>query len=123
MKATELSFEEKCALMRERNAATTSILENLPLEQHCRVRDAAARLGTDKTRDIFRVEPGVVVISKGSSGRKRPCTTLLIPESVLQRVVRRMRRSILQRREKTSWEPCSRSATSPGRKMTTTKTK
>ncbi|HXN47617.1 MAG TPA: hypothetical protein VN893_13310 [Bryobacteraceae bacterium] len=50
-------------------------------------------LGTDKVRDLFEKEPGVLVIGNQVIGHgKRRYRTLRIPESVLQRVHRRLER-------------------------------
>ena len=64
-------------------------------ERHFSVREIADMwsLSEDKVRDLFENEPGVVVISNGVLGRRqRRYRTFRIPESVLQRVHRRLAR-------------------------------
>lgn len=55
--------------------------------------ELAARLNfsTDKIRKLFEHEPGVLVFTNPTPRRgKRPYKTLRIPDSVLQRVLRRL---------------------------------
>lgn len=62
-------------------------------ERHYSVAEVAGMwsLGEDKVRDLFENEPGVMVISnEGLRGRRRRYRTLRIPESVVQRVHRRL---------------------------------
>ena len=62
-------------------------------ERHYSVQEVAAmwNLSTDRVIDLFDKEPGVLVISNEVLGRrKRRYRTLRIPESVLQRVHRRL---------------------------------
>ena len=47
-------------------------------------------LSQDAVRKIFQNEPGVLVLGSQGSLRTRKYTTLRVPESVLQRVHRRM---------------------------------
>lgn len=59
------------------------------IEQHWRVNDVAERLGVSpKTvRRLFEDRPGVRIIGDRTGTRtKRPYKTLLIPESLLQKV-------------------------------------
>jgi hypothetical protein len=88
------SFEEKALWMRERQSvpgppppATTSFTE-----RHYSVAEVADlwNLGTDAVRRIFQNEPGVLVLGGNGAPHKRKYTTLRIPQSVLQRVHRRM---------------------------------
>ena len=64
-------------------------------ERHYSVQEIGTMwgLGTDAVRDIFMREPGVLVIGHDSSRGKRAYRTLRIPESVVQRVHRRMSRA------------------------------
>jgi hypothetical protein len=49
------------------------------------------RLSDDLVRKVFEGEPGVIAIGEArSSGRKRRYVTLRIPESVMERVHRRL---------------------------------
>ena len=62
-------------------------------ERHYTVREIAERwrLSDDLVRKVFDSEPGVIAIGQAhSSGRKRRYVTLRIPESVLERVHRRL---------------------------------
>lgn len=61
-------------------------------ERHYSIAEVAAiwHLSRDAVRKIFQNEPGVLVLGNlGSSGTRR-YTTLRIPQSVLERVHRRM---------------------------------
>jgi hypothetical protein len=92
MKREQLSFEQKSALMKEKRRAAVAHTPNPAIELHYSVQYAAHRLGlsSDKMRGILRAEPGVVVIRNKSAPHKRGYETLRVPESVLQRVIRRM---------------------------------
>jgi hypothetical protein len=61
------------------------------LERHFSVLEVAKiwNLSKDAVRRKFQDEPGVLVLSSHSSGRKRRYTTLRIPQSVLERVHQR----------------------------------
>lgn len=49
------------------------------------------KLSVDKIRKLFEHEPGVLVFANPAAKRgKRPYKTLRIPDSVLQRVLRRL---------------------------------
>ena len=63
-------------------------------QRHYAVAEIAAiwHISGDKVRKVFENEPGVVVLEKEVSSRKRRYRTLLIPESVLERVHRRLSR-------------------------------
>jgi hypothetical protein len=64
------------------------------IEQHYRVRDVVRLLGLSErtVRRLIEQEPGVRVMAaqRGSRRRKRRYTTCLVPESVLERMLRRM---------------------------------
>jgi hypothetical protein len=62
------------------------------MEPHHTVAQVAQRwnVSADTIRSIFEREPGVLVIANQTSRGKRRYRTLLIPESVLQRVHRRL---------------------------------
>jgi len=62
------------------------------IERHYAVTEIAEmwNLSPDKVREIFEVEPGVLVIGDRSPRHKRRYVTLRIPHSVLQRVHRRL---------------------------------
>lgn len=63
-------------------------------ERHYSVQEVSAmwNLGPDAVRDLFMRETGVLVIGHDASRGKRAYRTLRIPESVVQRVHRRMSR-------------------------------
>ena len=62
-------------------------------ERHYTVGEIAEtlNLSCEKTRDLFEREPGVLVIGRGGSRGKRGYHILRIPESVVERVYRRLR--------------------------------
>jgi hypothetical protein len=89
-----ISLEQKAAWMRERQSAQ-SASGSAPLsfaERHYAVAEIAAlwNLSSDAVRKLFQDEPGVLVLGGQGAAHKRRYTTLRIPESVLQRVHRRM---------------------------------
>jgi hypothetical protein len=57
-------------------------------ERHYRVHEVAKiwPLSPTAIRDLFRHEPGVILIGQRGSTSKRAYTTMLIPASVLERV-------------------------------------
>jgi len=61
-------------------------------EAHYSVQQVAAKWGLsdDAVRELFVREPGVLVIGHGGGRGKRAYRTLRIPDSVLQRVHRRL---------------------------------
>ena len=61
-------------------------------ERHYAVAEIAVlwNLSSDAVRKLFQDEPGVLVLGSQGPTHKRRYTTLRIPESVLQRVHRRM---------------------------------
>jgi len=86
-----------------RQAEMRSRLADFPLpeqpasaatQRHFSVREVACLwgLGPDAVRDLFMKEPGVLVIGHERSRNKRAYRTLRIPESVVQRVHRRLSR-------------------------------
>jgi len=62
------------------------------IERHYAVVEIAAQwnLSTDKVRELFQNEPGVLVIGERSPRHKRRYVTLRIPQSVLERVHSRL---------------------------------
>lgn len=70
--------------------------QGLPLarfqERHYTVAEIAETwsLSRDEVRKIFESEPGVLVIGNGGTRSKRRYRTLRIPESVMERVHRKM---------------------------------
>jgi len=64
----------------------------VPAERHYAVIEVAEmwNLSTDKVREIFEHEPGVLVIGDRNPRRKRRYLTLRIPQTVLQRVHNRL---------------------------------
>jgi hypothetical protein len=90
------SFEEKGNAMRERNSPIDSLASNsTPFgERHYSVNDVAKMwsLSSDTIRGLFDHEPGVLVFTDSKSRHKRRYRTLRIPQSILERVYRRMSR-------------------------------
>ena len=90
------SFEDKARWMRDRHA---SVMGSVPAstlpsfaERHYAVSEIAElwNLSSDAVRKLFQDEPGVLVLGGQAEPHKRRYTTLRVPESVLQRVHRRM---------------------------------
>jgi len=75
----------------QRVSSPTQIQTRALVERHYAVAEAAAmwNLSTDKVRDIFEHEPGVLVIGRRNP-RKRPYVTLRIREYVVERVHSRL---------------------------------
>jgi hypothetical protein len=73
-------------------ALLSEIQTPAPVERHYAVMEIAEmwKLSTDKVRDLFEDEPGVLVIGHRSSRRKRRYVTLRIPQSVVERVHARL---------------------------------
>ena len=102
MSRGSVSMEDRQRWMRERNSApaAASALPASPSslaaasygERHFSVAEVSLmwNLSLDATRRIFQDEAGVLVLGYQGSKHKRRYTTLRIPESVLQRVHRRM---------------------------------
>ena len=65
-----------------------------PAEPHYAPSEVAGlwRLSVEKIRQMFLDEPGVIVIQCPVKKGKRPYKTIRIPQSVLERVHRRLRR-------------------------------
>ena len=72
-------------------ASSTQIQTRALVERHYAVAEIALmwNLSTDKVRDLFQDEPGVLVIGRRNP-RKRRYVTLRIPESVVERVHSRL---------------------------------
>jgi hypothetical protein len=90
---TGAELEERQRWMRERNtSATVPPLASLFAERHYTIKEIALmwNLSPHAVRRIFQNEPGVLVLGDQSNPRRRRYTTLRIPESVLDRVHRRM---------------------------------
>lgn len=70
-------------------------------ERHYAVTEIAEmwNLSTDKIRDLFAGEPGVLVIGERNSRHKRRYVTLRIPQSVVQRVHARLALKLASRQE------------------------
>jgi hypothetical protein len=62
------------------------------IERHYAVTEIAEmwNLSADKVRELFENEPGVLVIGERNPRHKRRYVTLRIPQSVLERVHRRL---------------------------------
>jgi len=94
MLRTGIALEQKAEQMRERNAPPPRIPcpPGTFAERHYTVAEIAAMwsLSQDAIRKTFHEEPGVLAFGSSESKRRRKYTTLRIPESVVQRVHRRM---------------------------------
>jgi hypothetical protein len=79
-------------------ASPTQIQTRALVERHYAVAEIAAmwNLSTDKVRDLFEEEPGVLVIGRRNH-RKRRYVTLRIPESVAERVHSRLSSKVAAR--------------------------
>ena len=73
-------------------AVPTQIETSVHVERHYAVAEIAEmwNLSADKVRELFEDEPGVLVIGERSPRHKRRYITLRIPQSVLERVHRRL---------------------------------
>ncbi len=69
--------------------------DHMVSEKHYTIQDLVQlwSLSPQTIRRLFQREPEVICISTGVSVRKRRYTTLRIPESVAQRVHRRLRKA------------------------------
>lgn len=80
---------------RLRNASTSaaSVESDLSLEKHYSVIEISQlwSLSEKTVRKIFENEPGVIQWGTGETSRKRGYRTLRVPETVLQRVHRKLR--------------------------------
>ncbi len=89
-----ITLEQKQSWMRERYAGSVVALpaNSAFTERHYTVAEIAAmwNLSQDAVRRIFESEPGVLVLAGRGSSQTRRYRTLRIPESVLQRVHRRL---------------------------------
>ena len=98
MREPGTTLEEKQAGMRERQqaanpAASLAVSPQGFAERHLTVEDVAGlwNLSPDSVRRLFEREPGVLVLmSPRGYGSRRRYRTLRIPESVVERVYRRM---------------------------------
>lgn len=59
--------------------------------KHYRVKDLATMWGVSHwyIRDLFKDEPGVVILARPITGHKRGYSTMVIPEAVAARVYQR----------------------------------
>ena len=91
-----ITFDDKARWMRDRQAPEPGSMPGLAIsnfaERHYAVAEIAAlwSLSSDAVRKLFENEPGVLVLGGQGLPQKRRYTTLRVPESVLQRVHRRM---------------------------------
>ncbi len=95
MPRARTTFEEKAAWMRARQSAPVAGPQSIAAsfgERHYSVSEIGEvwNLSQDAVRRIFQDEPGVLVLGGQGMGHKRRYTTLRVPESVLQRVHRRL---------------------------------
>jgi len=94
MSRNGITVEQKQSWMRERHSVATPPVpaQGVFSERHYNVAEIAAmwNLSPDAVRKLFDDEPGVLVLGRQGSAHKRRYTTLRIPESVLQRVHRRL---------------------------------
>lgn len=92
-----VDLEQKQAWMRERQSVPTSPGVRIPISEHFAERHYSVaeiselwNLSPDVIRRLFEREPGVLVIGGHGSRSKRRYTTLRIPQSVVERVHRRL---------------------------------
>ncbi len=87
-----LTLDQKGLYLQEDNHVVEQYASSPMTERHLTVRQVAAilNLSDDKVRRMFQDEPGVLVIGDQTTKSKRRYTTLRIPESVLQRVLKRL---------------------------------
>ena len=73
-------------------AAPSQLETSAHIERHYAVAEIAEmwNLSADKVRELFKNEPGVLVIGEQSPRHKRRYVTLRIPHSVLERVHHRL---------------------------------
>ena len=97
MLGSGIDLEQKQAWMRGRRSAANS--QGIPVsasgdfaERHYTVAQIAELwiLSPDVVRRVFEREPGVLVLGDQGSRSKRRYTTLRIPQSVVERVHRRL---------------------------------
>jgi hypothetical protein len=73
-------------------ASLPQIENTAPVERHYAVAEIAGmwNLSTDKVRELFENEPGVIVLGERNPRHKRRYITLRIPHSVVERVHARL---------------------------------
>ena len=73
-------------------AVPSQVETSVHIERHYAVAEIAEmwNLSADKVRELFKNEPGVLVIGEQSPRHKRRYVTLRIPHSVVERVHRRL---------------------------------
>jgi len=73
-------------------AVPSQVETSVHIERHYAVAEIAEmwNLSVDKVRELFENEPGVLVLGERSPHHKRRYITLRIPQSVLERVHRRL---------------------------------
>jgi hypothetical protein len=89
-----INLEQKQAWMRDKHSGAMASIPSASIftERHYTVAEIATmwNLSQDAVRRIFESEPGVLVIGGQTSSQVRRYRTLRIPESVLQRIHRRL---------------------------------
>ena len=96
MRRNGTSLDQKQEWMREKHSPTVSPSATPPAttftEHHYTVAEIAYmwNLAPDTVRRMFEHETGVLVLGESNGKGKRRYTTLRIPESVAQRVYRRL---------------------------------
>jgi hypothetical protein len=73
---------------------TTAAAEPIPIENHFTATEVAGlwKFDVETIRRLFDDEPGVVVLQAPAKKGKRPYKTIRIPQTVLDRVHRRLQR-------------------------------
>jgi len=73
-------------------ASLPQVQNTAPVERHYAVAEIAEmwNLSTDKVRELFENEPGVIVLGERNPRHKRRYITLRIPHSVVERVHARL---------------------------------
>ena len=93
IEAIQLGF--RAARGKEKRQSEWSQVEDLSKEKHYSIDEISTLWGLSRktVRRIFRHEPGVVELGSEESRSKRAYITRRIPESVMRRVHRRLRKS------------------------------
>jgi hypothetical protein len=86
------SIFQTCRSHYDAMAVSSQIETSVHIERHYAVTEIAEmwNLSSDKVRELFETEPGVLVLGDRTPRHKRRYVTLRIPHSVLERVHHRL---------------------------------